>query len=553
MNEFQNGGIERADSVFVLKNLPAMVWRRKWYLVVSLAVTLGLGGIYLALATTIYEVDARVLVQKTGVNLEGNRPLTGDKDFQATQAQIMRSPMIINAVLKDPSVRFTPPRGSEKDPVLLILQSLTVDPVRGADVLQIRYLSPNAEEALHLVGAIITSFKEYIHQETLVMLGNAGDRTRIQQALWDAQSHEKELGEIYGDKHPELRAAREQIAMFENLLADTQLSDDALARAQAEDRVRLLDGPSLADSPVWPRPVLLWAVCAVIGLTGGFGLICLLDRIDSRFRSVEQLRDRVGLPILAQIPAVQAVRGKDAWLHRARLVHELPLSAAAEAFRALRTRLLAGGGPPPGRVIAVVSPHAGEGKTMTVGNLAFSFSLLGQSVVVVDADLRQGSLGQIFSVPAARGLTSVLRDGVPVDEAVERSPRAPIDVLSRGPDAKNPVELLAQPEFDKVLHVLRERYDVVLVDTPAALAVTDASLVAAKADGVLLALMLGESTSEESSELGEILASVGARVLGVVLGRVPHAAHSRARGAETRYSGAGEGDAASRRETAAVS
>ena len=151
--------------------------------------------------------------------------------------------------------------------------------------------------------------------------------------------------------------------------------------------------------------------------------------------------------------------------------------------------------PEQGQVIQITSPEANSGKTTVAANLAVGLAQMGKKVAIVDADLRSGTLHRIFEVSAAKGITSAVIAGTDIDELMQHSPLASVDVLTKGPAAKNPLHLLAQPEMEKIFEVLSQQYDVVLVDSPAVLALSDASLLATSADIVLLVLRSGLSSS----------------------------------------------------------
>lgn len=524
MSEFQAGGrtakFEADRSAGTWGDWPAVIGRRRGYLYAALIVALGVGVAYLKVAQPVYEIRARLLVQKQGVTLDASRAADAvDKDFLATQAQILRSPVIVRDAMAavPPSYLDT----TTTDPLTVLLESLSVDPVLGTNVLNVRLRYPDGEQGIHMVDAIIHRYREYTREETLRLLGRIGETPKIQESLWQAQVRAKELVQSRGPKHPELRAVQEQMVLWENLLEERRLADQALAEAQAAERVRVLEGPA-TEQPIWPRPALLLAVCAVIGLTGGLGLIWLVDRLDPTLRSPDDLKSRLHAPILGQIPVIAVPRraGSDP-LYRGRVVRELPDSPVADAFRGLRTHLQLYADSDRGQVIQIVSPCESEGKTTVTANLAFSFAQLGKRVAVVDADLRRGTLHRIFDVSPAKGLKAVLLDETPVDEALERSPLADVDVLSTGPKTANPVELLARRDFAKILKFLRQQYDVVLIDTAPLLATTDGWMLASNADGVLLSLVLGESLVADAVRACEQLDFLGARVLGVVINQVP--------------------------------
>ncbi len=463
---------------------------------------------------------------------------------------------------------------AEFGPKTRFVSTETSDAVAGADI---QAMSP----------AALVAVSQVIWTATDVA---AHDVATIREQLYKAKAAEKAISQTFGHKHPDVKAAAEQIASWEELLRDTleaapaalqheldavrrqeerlaamyeeeyaeakvvdgfllqeqqkldnihrvqeahqqslaqmtewQLADKALAEGRPGVKVRVLEAPALAGPQTWPPPALLMAFCAVAGLVMGFGVITILERTDTKVRSSREIGEALQLPVVGRIPVIPATPryGRSSHIRRGREVAEAPGSPTAEAFRALRTRLEIAGNGAPCRVIQVTSPKIDEGKTTVTANLAFSFAQLGKRVVVVDADLRNGCLGQIFGLSGCEGLTSVLREGKPLKDVIERSTLGAVDVLARGPAVPNPADMLAQPEFDKVLDILRQDYDVVLVDSPPLLAAAEASLLASKVDGVILSAMMDQSSLLDAQAARELLDGHGAIGLGIVLNQVP--------------------------------
>jgi capsular exopolysaccharide synthesis family protein len=360
----------------------------------------------------------------------------------------------------------------------------------------------------------------------------------LQQELDAVRIHENHLGEVYKEEYAKAKEVdsyllQEQQAIdgiqrvqqvHQTVLAQLrqwQLADASLASGRSGITVSVLEPPDLAAREAWPPPFLLLAVCGLVGLVGGFGTISVLERTDSTVRTAEDVQGLLHLPVFGRIPAMATPRNAGVKaVYRGRITNHAPDSPAAEAFRALRTLLKISPENGLGQVIQLSSPRDGEGKSTVTANLAFSFAQLGRRVVVVDADLRNGNLHNIFDVTAARGLTSVLQ-GSPVEESISHSPLAAVDILPRGPKVANPVELLSQDSFGEVLNQLRHMYDLVLVDSPPLLTVTEASVLAPRTDGVLLNVMIGRSSMTEALEACELLHTHGAKTLGVVVNQVP--------------------------------
>jgi capsular exopolysaccharide synthesis family protein len=194
-----------------------------------------------------------------------------------------------------------------------------------------------------------------------------------------------------------------------------------------------------------------------------------------------------------------------------------PRSMAAEAYRGLRTALYFNANGEGHQVIQVTSPTTGDGKSTTAANLAVSIAQSGKRVLLVDADMRKPRQHKIFGMEAQTGLSLLVVGEVGVEAAVQASGVPNLSVLPAGPTPPNPAELLTSPRFKEVLDQLRGLYDIVVVDTPPLLAVTDPSVVAPRVDSVLLTIRLSKNARSEAERARQILVGLGATILGVVV------------------------------------
>jgi len=199
-----------------------------------------------------------------------------------------------------------------------------------------------------------------------------------------------------------------------------------------------------------------------------------------------------------------------------------PRSAAAEAYRTLRTNLTFAALDKPIETLVVTSPAPGEGKSTTLANLAVTMAQGERRTILVDADLRRPSLHEIFRVSNSRGLTTMFVE----QEALENPPLAETGVenlflLPSGPLPPNPADLLGSRRMEEVITALRAQADLVLFDAPPVVAVTDAAVLGTKVDGVLLVVRAGHTRREHAQRAKELLERVHVRVIGAVLTNVP--------------------------------
>jgi len=202
------------------------------------------------------------------------------------------------------------------------------------------------------------------------------------------------------------------------------------------------------------------------------------------------------------------------------ITHRDPTAAASEAFRVLRTNLQFLGLDKPVKSILVTSATPGEGKTTTVVNLAVTFAQTGARVCLVDADLRRPTVAKLLGIDNWSGLTTALIGQDGLDACLRETTVPDLSVLPSGPIPPNPAELLGSGRMSKLIADLEERFDMVLVDSPPVLAVTDAAVVAPKVGGVVLVVRSGVVARAQVHRAKDALEAVNAKLLGVVLGAV---------------------------------
>jgi capsular exopolysaccharide synthesis family protein len=202
---------------------------------------------------------------------------------------------------------------------------------------------------------------------------------------------------------------------------------------------------------------------------------------------------------------------------------EEPKSAAAEAYRALRTNIQFASPDNPVHTILATSTSPDDGKSTTIANLAVTFAAAGSRTILVDADLRRPHLHRIFGLSNDVGLTTLISSmargdsGNDSDLNLAQTQVENLLVLTSGPVPPNPAEMLSSQRMADVLAMLRERAEYVLIDTPPIIAVTDAAVLASRVDGVVIVVNAGKTRRDLASKAKDILQQVNANILGVVL------------------------------------
>jgi capsular exopolysaccharide synthesis family protein len=235
-----------------------------------------------------------------------------------------------------------------------------------------------------------------------------------------------------------------------------------------------------------------------------------IEYLDNTVRSAEDLEFKTGVPVLGVIPPA---RGRGRAIETAMLNE--PRQPAAESYRALRTSVLLSTDAGPPKTLLVTSTAPEEGKTATAVNLAVGIARSGYTVLLVDADMRKPRIAEIFDLPNARGLSTVLAEGeqpAPADVGVPN-----LAVLTAGPVPPNPSELLGSKRMEALLRELRQAWDIIVLDSPPFLTVADSLVIARKVDALLLVARAERSTYNGVRRGVKALRDVGVRPLGLVL------------------------------------
>jgi capsular exopolysaccharide synthesis family protein len=279
---------------------------------------------------------------------------------------------------------------------------------------------------------------------------------------------------------------------------------------------RVIEDAQTPSHPVSPNPGRSILIGLILGAMAGVAVGLGLDGLDRSVKSSEDAEGLIEAPTLATIPRIRDVP------HSATVVADEALSPGAEAYRSLRTAVRFLEPDEPISTLVVTSASAGEGKTTTAANLAIALAQSGERVILVDADLRRAQVAGSMGLVAGVGLSDVILRTASLDEALQEW-RDLLLVLPAGSLPPNPAELLGSQRMATVLAELAARCDIVIIDTPPVLPVTDAVVLGAQADATLVVARWGKAQRVLVDDAAKRLRGVGAFVVGSVLNAVPEA------------------------------
>lgn len=261
-----------------------------------------------------------------------------------------------------------------------------------------------------------------------------------------------------------------------------------------------------------PGSILLGFIISVV-------MVLMVELIDNRVRTPQQVQRLVQIPVLGNIPDRKEDPHTAAVSQLSRVALEAPQSLMAESFRELRTALLYSTDTDL-KTLLITSGRAGVGKTVIAANLAITLAQGGSHVLVIDANFRRPLVHRVFDLPNTVGLSSVLARLNSFDEAVHTSSVANLDVLTCGPLPPSPGDLLGSEAMQNLLTEVRGRYDAVVIDGPPILVVSDANVLCSMVDGTVLVVSAASTPRGVAIRATRTLRSLKARVVGAVLNRV---------------------------------
>jgi Mrp family chromosome partitioning ATPase/capsular polysaccharide biosynthesis protein len=513
--------VEPEPEGLTLRDYLAVIWRRKWVIALVVLVATGSAYYFSSRQEKQYSADG-TMYYKAQIDL--SNPLGGgyidsgglDREM-ATVTDLMAGPELTGRVRKALEKRGV---DTSAGYAVTAEQQTSADTTSktGSNVLVVTGDSTDPRLAASAVNAYMKAFAEWDTEQW---------RNQVKRAL---PVIETQLGKY---KTKEARLTSDYVMLKQ------RYQDLLILSETTTGSYRILSPASAPPEPYAPNPLRSAILGFGVGLFAGIGLAFLLEQFDTRVRRPEQIAQWLRLPILGRVPRIKRRQLGETALVALR--H--PEGHIAEAFRMVRTNLDFMAVDAEVRSIVLTSCVKGEGKSVAVANLAVSMALAGKKVVVVDGDLRRPRLAKYFDLPNEKGVSTVCTGQHSLSEAVcavsveppgdgrraadfsewakGTDARTLLYVLPSGPVPPNPGEIVAGRRFGAMIDELSEEADVVLVDSPAMLAVGDTSAIAAKADGLVFLVDMEMVRRPQLMSAAEQLYRLPVRLLGTVV-RIHH-------------------------------
>jgi capsular exopolysaccharide synthesis family protein len=301
--------------------------------------------------------------------------------------------------------------------------------------------------------------------------------------------------------------------IYQSLLQ--RAKETGVSGALKTSNIRIVDAADVSTTPVSPRRMINLLIGLFGGLFCGIAVAFFFEYMDNRIKTPEELESLLGLPSMALIPKLTGEHAlKDP------LINNGVPANFAEAFRGLRTNVLFSFAEDGARSVVVTSTGPGEGKTTVACNLALGMAMAGQRVLLIDADMRRPRVHEALHMQREPGLSNLLVGAAKANDVMRKTSVPNFYVLPAGTTPPNPAELLGSKRFADLLASLREHFDLVVIDTPPVMAVTDAAVIGYRASGVLF-VAAADATSRHAAQTAlDQLEHARVRFIGAVLNRV---------------------------------
>ncbi|MDR3574718.1 MAG: polysaccharide biosynthesis tyrosine autokinase [Anaerolineaceae bacterium] len=483
----------------------AMLWHWLW-LIVLVTIVAGVSAYYIDREITpVYSASTSVLVNEapTSQSVDYTTMLL-NQEITTTYAQMATKRPVLNLVIQKLKLDY------DSD---TLASMITVTPVNNTQLIDISVESTDPAQAAQIANTLVTVFSQQITD--LQSARFATSKTTLQSRMTDLENEINTLDtQVKGTTDPlqvsQLEAKiTDDRQMYSDIL--TSFEQVQLTQDQTTSTVNQIEPAVTPTFPIRPKVFQNSLLAAVVGMLLAIGVIFAIETLDDTVKTPDEITQQLGLPVLAAIMHFSYNNGKP-------VTEAQPRSPTSESFRTLRTNVQYAAIDHPLRSILITSAGPEEGKTTIATNLAIVMAHSGRRVTIVDADLRRPSIHKRLSTGNQIGLSFLFMQPVMIlNGALQKTSIAGLSVITSGNIPPNPSELLGSQKMDQIIEKVKEESDIVLIDTPPALVVTDASVLAPQVDGVLIVIRPGVTKLAAAKQTVEQLHRVGANILGVVI------------------------------------
>lgn len=484
-----------------------LLWHWAW-LFLLVAIIAGTASYFLSnRMQPFYESSTTMLVNEApATKATDYTSVLMSKQLTSTYAQMITTDPILNQVIQEVGIGNT---------ITELKDWIDVSVIRDTQLVQITVTTSDPEFSAKIANAVVKVFSEQIQAIQIDRFVQSKAALETQLAETDKQIT------LYTDKVEKATTAEEKerldvkLTQYRSIYANLLLSYEQirLAEAQSVSSVVQVETATPDEIPVRPKTFLNTALAATAGFLLSVIFVVTREALDDTIKTPNDIIHKFQLPVLGVINQHRNNKNKPISLLE-------PRSPTAEAYRTLRTNVYYTSVDRPIKKILVTSAEPGEGKSTTISNLAVVLAQNGSRVIIADCDMRHPRLHTYFNLQNRVGMSTLFSHLEAFKSVCQPTGLTGLSVVTTGLLPPNPSELMGSQAMQRILKLMSENADIILIDTPPVLAVTDAAALARSLDGVILVAQPGKTRLSAFRQTLEQLAQVNARVLGVVLNNV---------------------------------
>jgi non-specific protein-tyrosine kinase len=487
-----------------------ILWRRKWAIILTAAITLAVViiGTFMMAPTYRASTTLRIATPSSGSIGNFRYDITYADRLMNTYAKIAKSKPVLAELAQQLNLNGPP--------------EVEVEILANTELMQLKVVDPDplvAAQGANLLAEILIAQSQELNadgqtareilSEQLAQVGEELGQARLEYEQLVEQSPEDSEGILAANRNVELSQG-----IYATLLE--QYEQARFREAVQANTLSVVEPATIPRNPAQPNRLLNIVLGSVAGLAGGIALAFLFENLDTTLYTTEQIEKATGLSTLGKIPL--AKKQLQISLLNGHSPH-------AEAFRRLCTTITMLDQDAFPLALLITSAEPGEGKSTITASLALAVARFGRKVIVVDSDMRLPTLHKIFNLTNEAGLSNVLQQEATLDSAIQASTTPDVWLLTSGPQPSHPAELLNSQRMANLIVQLKQRFDLVLLDTPSLLAVSDATIMAPVVDGVVLVVGRAQARRETVQAARKQLDDVKARSVGIVVNRANGSNH----------------------------
>jgi len=493
---------QSTESIDLVKYL-VLLWHWAWVIVLVILIT-GSGAYFISkLIHPVYEAKTTILVDMASSSASSDYGfvLLNSQVTQTYSQMITKSPVLSEVASRLGLAKVDP-------------KTITAKPVANTQLINISAESTDPKLAADIANNLVFVFAEQV--QSLQSERYSASEMSLQAQMTDIENKIKGANDQLTTTTDlaEKDRLETMIANYSQTYAGLLQSYEEvrLAEAQTRSSIVQVEPAALPIKPVRPILLINISVAALVGAILAGGLIIGVDMLNDTVKTPEEISSKLGLPVLGVISHYKN--------NGTPITEAQPLSPISEAFRTLRTNVQYSGASMdmPIHSIMVTSAMPGEGKTSVLVNLGVVLAQKGLRVLLIDADLRRAALHNRLDLENYYGLSQIfVQPELGMDGSLQSTRIKGLSVITSGDSPPNPSELLGSQLMGSILEELETQFDIILIDTPPALAVTDAAAMLPYVDGVLLVIKPGTTTMAPLHRLVDQFHQLDGHLLGAVL------------------------------------